>query len=108
MTASRVRVPQVTLHDVKGSVIARGTTDAQGIAGAIQLHVASKPGGEDDDNGEGYVAVTRRRMIARCLPVRDGDPDLAPWRFDLQSAWGNQRAPLAGCAVYRTWYLPSG
>ena len=85
---------QVTLHDMTGSVIARGTTDAQGLV-ALSNFTWRRPGGDEDDNGEGYVAVTLGDDRA-LLAVRDGDPDLAPWRFDLQSAWGNQRAPLAG------------
>jgi len=85
---------QVTLHDMKGSVIARGTTDAQGLV-ALSNFTWRKPGSDEDDNGEGYVAVTLGDDRA-VLAVRDGDPDLAPWRFDLRSAWGNQRAPLAG------------
>lgn len=85
---------QVVLHDVKGSVLARGTSDAQGL---VQLanFTWRKPGGDDDDNGEGYVAVTLGQDRA-LLAVRDGDPDLAPWRFNLSSAWGSDRAPLAG------------
>ena len=85
---------QVTLHDVKGSVIARGTTDAQGLV-ALANFTWRRPGSEEDDNGEGYVAVTMGDDRA-VLAVRDGDPDLAPWRFGLSSAWGNERAPLAG------------
>lgn len=85
---------QVVLHDVKGSVLARGTTDAQGLA-QLANFTWRKPGDDEDDNGEGYVAVTLGDDRA-LLAVRDGDPDLAPWRFDLSSAWGNARAPLAG------------
>ncbi|MBC8089440.1 MAG: Ig-like domain-containing protein [Phycisphaerae bacterium] len=85
---------QVVLHDVKGSVLARGTSDAQGLA-QLANFTWLKPGNDEDDNGEGYVAVTLGEDRA-LLAVRDGDPDLAPWRFDLNSAWGNNRAPLAG------------
>ncbi|MEO7363691.1 MAG: MG2 domain-containing protein, partial [Gemmatimonadaceae bacterium] len=85
---------QVSLHDTKGSIIARGTTDTQGLV-ALSSFTWRKPVGEDDDNGEGYVAVTLGDDRA-VLAVRDGDPDLAPWRFDLSSAWGATREPLAG------------
>ncbi|MEP6832251.1 MAG: MG2 domain-containing protein [Gemmatimonas sp.] len=85
---------QVTLHDMAGSVIARGTTDAQGLV-ALSNFTWRRPGSADDDNGEGYVAVTLGDDRA-ILAVRDADPDLAPWRFDLNSAWGTTRAPLAG------------
>lgn len=85
---------QVVLHDVKGSVLARGTSDAQGLA-RLRNFTWRKPGDDGDDNGEGYVAVTLGEDRA-LLAVRDGDPDLAPWRFNLSSAWGNNRAPLAG------------
>jgi uncharacterized protein YfaS (alpha-2-macroglobulin family) len=85
---------QVTLHDMKGAVLARGNTDAQGLA-SLSNFTWRRPTGEDDDNGEGYVAVTLDDDRA-LLAVRDGDPDLAPWRFGLSSAWGQSRAPLAG------------
>lgn len=85
---------QVVLHDVKGGVLSRGTTDAQGLA-QLSNFTWRKPGDDEDDNGEGYVAVTLGDDRA-LLAVRDGDPDLAPWRFELSSAWGTTRAPLAG------------
>ena len=85
---------QVALHDTKGNILARGVTDAQGLV-ALSSFTWRKPAGENDDNGEGYVAVTLGEDRA-VLAVRDGDPDLAPWRFDLSSAWGATREPLAG------------
>lgn len=85
---------QVALHDVTGNVLARGVTNADGL---VQLanFTWRKPASDDEDNGEGYVAVTLADDRA-VLAVRDGDPDLAPWRFGLSSAWGSDRAPMAG------------
>jgi uncharacterized protein YfaS (alpha-2-macroglobulin family) len=85
---------QIALHDMKGAVIARGTTDAQGLA-SLTNFTWRKPSGEGDDNGTGYVEAILNEDRA-VLAVRDGDPDLAPWRFGLSSAYGAERAPLAG------------
>lgn len=85
---------QVELHDTKGTVIARGTSNAEGLT-SLANFTWRKPADDDDDNGEGYVTVTLNDDRA-LLPVRDGDPDLAPWRFGLESAYGATRAPLAG------------
>jgi uncharacterized protein YfaS (alpha-2-macroglobulin family) len=85
---------QVQLHDTHGAVIARGTTDAQGLS-SLANFTWRKPANDQDENGEGYVSVTLNDDRA-VLAVRDGDPDLAPWRFGLESAYGATRAPLAG------------
>jgi uncharacterized protein YfaS (alpha-2-macroglobulin family) len=54
----------------------------------------------DDEEGgrsdlEGYVKVSLGddRALAS---VSRYDPDLSPWRFDVGSAWGDDRLPLAG------------
>ena len=85
---------QVVLHDLKGAIIARSVTNAQGLA-SLANFTWRKPKSEEDDNGEGYVDVTLGEDRA-LLPVHNGDPDLAPWRFELPSAWGSTRASFAG------------
>ncbi|MDQ6612111.1 MAG: MG2 domain-containing protein, partial [Gemmatimonadota bacterium] len=85
---------QVVLHDLKGRVLARGVTDAQGLA-SLANFLWRKQKDSNDDNGEGYVDVTLGDDRA-LLPVHDSDPDLAPWRFGMSSAWGSDRAQHAG------------
>lgn len=97
---------QVTLHDNRGAVLARGTSNADGM---VQLNGFTwrRRGTSDDDTlDEGYVAVSQGDDRA-LLPVRDSDPDLAPWRFGMSGAYGVDRANVAG-AVFteRDLYRP--
>ena len=92
----------VELHDSKGKVIATGRTDAQGLA-RFTNYGGTAADDENDDEGdwgeggtfEGYVTATRaddRAIVA----INRWDPDLSPWRFNVNSAWGDDRFPVAG------------
>jgi uncharacterized protein YfaS (alpha-2-macroglobulin family) len=89
----------VVLYDAGGRRLASATTDARGLARLTGW--ASRPVRDDDDDEErnsgfeGYVRVTLGddRAVAA---VNRWDPDLSPWRFNVRSAWGDQRLPLAG------------
>jgi alpha-2-macroglobulin len=86
----------VTLHDERGETLARASTDAGGIA---MLGSYSWPAraahDETDEPGEGHITVTAGpdRALVRVL---SSDPDLAPWRFGLSSAYGSERTTSAG------------
>ena len=88
----------VAMYDAGGRLLATATTDARGLArlagwGGRQGSAADD---EEGDNGfEGYVRVTLGSDRA-VTAINRWDPDLSPWRFDVQSAWGDKRLPLAG------------
>ena len=88
----------VVLYDARGRRLATATTDARGLARLTGW--ANAPVPEDDDeegNGgfEGYVRVTLGSDRA-VTSINRWDPDLSPWRFNVRSAWGDARIPLAG------------
>lgn len=112
----RVRAnARVALHDQHGTVLARGTSDADGMVALSNFawrRPVSKPGesaeldGYEEQLDEGYVTVELGDDRA-VLPVRNQDPDLAPWRFGLSDAYGADRAKVAA-AVFteRDLYRP--
>jgi len=88
----------VVLYDAGGKRLTSAITDARGLARLTGWR--SGPAGDaDDEEGnsgfEGYVRVTlgSDRAVAA---INRWDPDLSPWRFNVNSAWGDQRLPLAG------------
>jgi len=90
----------VLLRDAKGKVLARAMTDSLGIArfrGLKRPPLPASPNGEVDweaRNFDGYVDV--RLGIDRALVgINQYDPDLSPWRFNVASAWGDDRLPVA-------------
>ena len=91
----------VALHDAQGKRIASGVTDAQGIArftGYADVPAAD----EESDDEEGYGGAFDGFVKASLgddravTGVSSYDPDLSPWRFNVYSAWGDQRYPVAG------------
>ena len=87
----------VRLHDADRRLLATAQTDAGGLARLTWRTRAL--GDADGENGyqpiEGYVGATLGgdRAVAA---LNKWDPDLSPWRFDISSAWGDERLPLAG------------
>jgi hypothetical protein len=90
----------VVLHDLHGRVLARAVTDSGGIA---RLRGIRRPPPERAENGrvdweeqafDGYVEV-RRGGDRALVGINQWDPDLSPWRFNVPSAWGDQRLPAA-------------
>lgn len=90
----------VMLRDAKGKVLARSMTDSLGIArfrGLKRPPFPKDPDGAIDwetRNFDGYVDVrlgTDRALVG----VNQYDPDLSPWRFNVSSAWGDERIPAA-------------
>ena len=89
----------VVLYDAGGRRLATATTDARGLARLTGWANAAAPNAADDEEGntgfEGYVRVTLGSDRA-VTAINRWDPDLSPWRFDVHSAWGDKRLPLAG------------
>ena len=89
----------VVLFDARGRRLASATTDARGLARLSGWTNAPVRDDDDDEEGhsgfEGYVRVTLGSDRA-VTAINRWDPDLSPWRFNVSSAWGDQRLPLAG------------
>jgi uncharacterized protein YfaS (alpha-2-macroglobulin family) len=87
----------VTLHDPKGRVRARGVSDREGLVRFDRLPPLA--GEECNEWGcgdfDGYV-VAERQGDRALVGINAYDPDLAPWRFNVNGAWGIEREPLAG------------
>lgn len=81
----------VALHDARGNVRARARTDAEGLAVLERFAPDSEPCPSWCEL-EGFVAASQGDDRA-LVGIRSYDPDLAPWRFDIQSAWGTGREP---------------
>jgi uncharacterized protein YfaS (alpha-2-macroglobulin family) len=91
----------VTLYDPQGRQRATARTDAQGIARltgwAEPTANESEEGEGDEDSGpfDGVVKVSLGDDRA-LTPINGYDPDLSPWRFNVYTAYGDERFPLAG------------
>ncbi|PYP43047.1 MAG: hypothetical protein DMD43_00600 [Gemmatimonadetes bacterium] len=90
----------VILHDLRGRVLGRAVTDSGGVA---RLRGFRRPPAERAEDGrvdweeqafDGYVEV-RRGPDRALVGINQWDPDLSPWRFNVFSAWGDQRLPAA-------------
>lgn len=85
---------EVVLHDANGQVRATGRTDATGLALLDGLPAAEPGCGSWGCGFEGYIAAKLDRDRA-VVGIDASDPDLAPWRFNVMSAWGAAREPEA-------------
>jgi uncharacterized protein YfaS (alpha-2-macroglobulin family) len=86
----------VVLHDARGRRLASAVTDARGVARLAGWPVPPASGDEEEHGSfEGYVSVTLGDDRA-ITAINRWDPDLSPWRFNVSSAWGDERLPLAG------------
>jgi hypothetical protein len=92
----------VELHDASGRRIAAGTTDAQGLVrftNVVDSDARETAAMDDEDGGgssfEGYVSATLGADRA-LTAINRYDPDLSPWRFNVRSAYGDERLPLVG------------
>ena len=85
----------VELRDPAGRVRARGTTNAQGL---VRLSGLRDSTGADDEGEErgfaGYVSA-RLALDRAVVPINTWSGDLSPWRFNVGSAWGVDRLPVA-------------
>ena len=100
----------VALRDAAGLVLARAVTDSLGLA---RLRGIRRPAPKPDEqvdwetrNFDGYVEV-RLAGDRAVVGVNQYDPDLSPWRFNVSSAWGDERIPAAaGVFTERGIYRP--
>jgi len=90
----------VVLFSATGRRIATTRTNGEGIARFERL-VDPTPNDTTDDeedwrtNFEGYVSVTLGTDRA-ITAINRYDPDLSPYRFNVYSAYGDTRLPVAG------------
>ena len=85
----------VELHDAKGRVLARAITDSQGIARFPRYAAKAVDDNESRYSGfQGYVVATLGDDRA-LLGISEYDPDLSPWQFNVSSAYGISRLPVA-------------
>ncbi|HMS01519.1 MAG TPA: alpha-2-macroglobulin family protein, partial [Gemmatimonadaceae bacterium] len=97
---------QVSLHDRRGRVLARAVTNADGMA-TLQGYTWPRRDSADQSTLEEAYVLARAGDDRATLAVRDGDPDLAPWRFGISGAWGVDRADVAGAMfTERDLYRP--
>ena len=95
----------IVLKNGKGKTVAVTTTDDRGLAKITGLNPdeasPATGGGEEDEEGgggspiEGYVIATLGADRA-VTAINQWDPDLSPWRFGANDAYGDERFPLAG------------
>ena len=88
---------RVTLLDFSGREIGTTTTDERGIANFVNIN-AKPPTVADEpyySGFEGYVIVTLGADRA-LTGVSEYDPDLSPWNFNVETAYGPSRIPVAG------------
>ncbi|NOT09298.1 MAG: hypothetical protein HOP28_13970, partial [Gemmatimonadales bacterium] len=90
----------VALRDAKGKILARAVTDGQGLArfrGLKRTPPESAANGQMDwesRNFDGYVDV-RLGADRALVGINQYDPDLSPWRFNVSSAYGEDRYQAA-------------
>lgn len=100
----------VELRDPAGKVRAHGVTNAQGLVRFTGLHDSTSSDQDEEDSGRGFLGyVSARLALDRAVvALNTWSGDLAPWQFNVSSAWGTDRLPVAA-AVFteRGIYRPS-
>jgi hypothetical protein len=91
----------VTLYDRAGKVRATARTNAQGLARLTNFRAAAADETCEGWCGgfEGYIAAVLNEDRA-VVGLTTNDPDLAPWRFDIYSAWSDEQRIPAAVAVF--------
>jgi len=84
----------VELHDPTGRVRARGTTNAQGLVRLAGLRDTSEDGDYVERGFAGYVSA-RLALDRAVVAINSWSGDLSPWRFNIGSASGADRLPVA-------------
>ncbi|MGH7521946.1 MAG: Ig-like domain-containing protein [Gemmatimonadales bacterium] len=86
---------EIELRGPTGQVRARGATNAQGL---VRLAGLRQSGGADEEQRgfAGYVSARLGGGLDRAVvPINAWSGDLSPWRFNVGSAWGTDRLPIA-------------
>ena len=89
---------RIQLRDVKGRVLATAVTDTQGLARLRGYQAPPSPTQDEQGMGSNLEAIVvatygSDRAVAA---INQYDPDLSPWRFNVGSAWQQERVPVAG------------
>ncbi|HXG98133.1 MAG TPA: Ig-like domain-containing protein [Gemmatimonadales bacterium] len=84
----------VELRDPNGRVRARGTTNAQGL---VRLAGLRDTNSTDEETGRGFMGyVSARLALDRAVAaINTWSGELSPWQFNVGSAWGRDRLPVA-------------
>ncbi len=85
----------VELRDPTGNVRARGTTNPQGLVRLSGFSADSTAVDVEQRGFAGYVSA-RLGLDRAVVPINTWSGDLSPWRFNVGSAWGTDRLPVAG------------
>ena len=96
----------VEVRTAHGRLRGSGRTGADGVAVLDHLRgdSVSATTSESDCDDCGYESSPTAYVVASLaddravVGIQDYDPDLAPWRFDVESAWGARRWPAAAAA----------
>jgi uncharacterized protein YfaS (alpha-2-macroglobulin family) len=89
---------RIELRNLKGRVLASGVTDSMGLVHLRGYQAAPVPEQSEDGMGSNLEAI----VVASYGPdravtaINQYDPDLSPWRFNVWSAWQQERVPMAG------------
>ncbi|HEV8381174.1 MAG TPA: Ig-like domain-containing protein [Gemmatimonadales bacterium] len=85
---------EVELRGPNGRIRGRGTTNAQGL---VRLTGLRDTAATDEDNERGFAGyVSARLALDRAVvPINTWSGDLSPWQFNVGSAWGADRLPVA-------------
>ncbi len=87
----------VRVRDGRRRLLAQGTTDARGLFRFTGVKRRPAPAADDESDEssfEGYVEA-RLGSDRALVGVNQYDPDLSPWQFNVSSAWGADRFPIA-------------
>jgi uncharacterized protein YfaS (alpha-2-macroglobulin family) len=89
---------RIELRNVKGRVLASAVTDSQGLARLRGYQTAARPDEDEDGMGRNIeaIVVASYGSDRAITAISQYDPDLSPWRFNVWSAWQQDRIPMAG------------
>jgi alpha-2-macroglobulin len=86
---------EVELRDPMGQLRASGTTNPQGLVRLSRWGTDSSSVEIEQRGFAGYVSA-RLGLDRGVVPINTWSGDLSPWRFNVRSAWGTDRLPVAG------------
>ena len=89
---------RIELRNVKGRVLASAVTDSQGLARLRGYQTSATPTEGEEGMGSNLEAIVVASYGAdrAITAINQYDPDLSPWRFNVWSAWQQDRVPMAG------------
>jgi uncharacterized protein YfaS (alpha-2-macroglobulin family) len=89
---------RVELRDIAGRRLATAVTDSTGLARLRGYQAAPTPTVDENGMGGNLEAIVVATLGAdrAITAINQYDPDLSPWRFNVWSAWQQERVPMAG------------